>query len=39
VWTADSDAVVEKIRRGYHAFAAVGEERGWLKHGCANGPA
>jgi transposase len=24
VWTADPDAVVEKVRRGYHALAAMG---------------
>jgi hypothetical protein len=23
VWTADPDAIVEKVRRGYHALASV----------------
>jgi len=23
VWTADPDAVVEKVRRGYHALASM----------------
>jgi transposase len=27
VWTADPDAVVEKVRRGYHALAALGGRR------------
>jgi transposase len=28
VWTADPDAVVEKVRRGYHALAAVAQQAG-----------
>ncbi len=24
VWTADPDAIVEKVRRGYHALASMG---------------
>ena len=28
VWTADPDAIVEKVRRGYHALASVGRQAG-----------
>jgi transposase len=28
VWTADPDAIVEKVRRGYHALAAVAQQAG-----------
>ena len=28
VWTADPEAIVEKVRRGYHALASVGRQAG-----------
>jgi hypothetical protein len=28
VWTADPEAIVEKVRRGYHALAAMGRQAG-----------
>ena len=28
VWTADPDAIVEKVRRGYHALASIGRQAG-----------
>ena len=28
VWTADPDAIVEKVRRAYHALAAMGGDGG-----------
>jgi hypothetical protein len=27
VWTADPDAIVEKVRRGYQTLATMGERR------------
>ena len=28
VWTADPDAIVEKVRRGYHALASMERQTG-----------
>jgi hypothetical protein len=28
IWTADPDAIVEKVRRGYHVLASVGRQAG-----------
>src|SRR4051794_6793821 len=28
VWTADPDAMVEKVRQGYHALASIGRQAG-----------
>ena len=28
VWTADPEAIVEKVRRAYHALASVGRQAG-----------
>jgi hypothetical protein len=28
VWTAGPDAIVEKVRRGYHALASIGRHMG-----------
>jgi len=28
VWTADPDAIVEKVRQGYHALASIGRQAG-----------
>ena len=28
VWTADPDAIVEKVRRGYHALASMERQAG-----------
>jgi hypothetical protein len=28
VWTADPDAIVEKVRRGYHALASMERRAG-----------
>jgi transposase len=28
VWTADPDAIVEKVRRGYYALASMGRQAG-----------
>ena len=28
VWTADPEAIVEKVRRGYHALASMGRQAG-----------
>jgi hypothetical protein len=28
VWTADPDAIIEKVRRGCHALASIGRQPG-----------